>query len=93
MNETHSLLPEQEALLNKKFGNWEIFPVPASGWKLGKMRELAKELSKYNVVFCSPIPALMIMLTDEHFYTAGQCEAGEFFQMPVWTFHNDRRKP
>jgi hypothetical protein len=92
MNEQHSLLPEQEALLNDKFGKaWEILPIPASGLKLAEMKELAKELSRVETVFCSPIPALMILVAGEHHYDACQCDGGCFFKLPMWVFHNDRR--
>ena len=78
LNEQHTLLPEQEKILNDFFDKWEIFSVPASGWTYKEMQEIAKEIGpkRDNIVFASPIPALMKLVAKTKW----------------WTFHNDNRE-
>lgn len=38
LNQAHKLLPSQEALLNEKFQDWEVLPVPEEGWNLEEQR-------------------------------------------------------
>ena len=81
LNEQHKLMAEQARVLNENFGegNWELFSVPANGWKLEEMSKVAKELDETTevVVFASPIPALMVILSSK----------GVTFT----AFHNDNR--
>ena len=44
MNETHSLLPEQEKILKERFEEYEIISVPATGWTLEEMEDKAESL-------------------------------------------------
>lgn len=66
LNESHSLMEDQVRVLDEKFGegNWEILPVPAEGWTLSEMREVAHSL-KGDVVFASPVPVLLSILSRE----------------------------
>lgn len=97
MNEQHSLLEEQERILNEKFGEWEILSVPSKGWNISEMDEvIRKEFSYWEVaVFASPIPYLIKRLS---FRTGAQhvdfiegldlrLNAGQ-----VFIFHNDKRE-
>ena len=83
LNEQHSLLPAQTALLDAKFGagGWKIFPVPATGWTRQEIETLAVELAEparaLAVVFASPIPLLIARLAAR--------------KDLVLVFHNDRR--
>ena len=54
INENHSLLQEQETLLNKEFWEgWELFYVPEKGWTYEEILEVANTLVKitHSVVF------------------------------------------
>mgnify|MGYP000309279407 CR=1 FL=1 len=44
MNESHSLLPEQEKILEEKFEEYEIISVPATGWTLEEMKKKAESI-------------------------------------------------
>ena len=44
MNETHSLLPEQEEILRERFEDYEVISVPAAGWSLEQMKRKAEKL-------------------------------------------------
>lgn len=56
MNEQHSLLPEQTALLPD---GYTIASVPATGWDLDTIRQKSQEWGDRMVILVSPIPALM----------------------------------
>jgi len=43
INENHSLLPEQQRILEEKF-EYEIIPVPATGWTLEEMKKKAESI-------------------------------------------------
>ena len=81
MNEQHSLLPDQERVLNENLrGGWELYPVPAEGWTLAEMREkVMGDLFSAPVVFVSPVPALILWLGAAR----GGCD--------VMVMHNDHR--
>lgn len=87
MNEQHTLLPEQEELLNKKFkdNGWELYKIPAKGLNLKEMDGLVDELMNQFVIFVSPIP-YVIMRLNEFIYINGTT------QKRVWVFHNDNRE-
>lgn len=64
-NEMHSLLPQQEALMNEYFQEWTTVNVPACGWALEEMKSISEILQKklsvgnrptHAAVFLSPIP-------------------------------------
>ena len=104
MSEQHSLLPEQEMLLNNAFPAyemaaeygeeqvgycWEILPVPADGWNLNQMDEVIRDLKDVDtVVFVSPIPYLLAKLSREHDYVTDS----EVLHRDVRLFHNDQRE-
>jgi len=98
LNEQHSLLKEQEQILNEKFGDsWEILSVPSKGWSIKEMDEIIrKEFSYWEVaVFASPIPYLIKRLSfrcgAQHVdFIEGldlRLNAGQ-----VFIFHNDKRE-
>jgi hypothetical protein len=95
INEQHSLLPEQEKILNTQFPSWEFLKVPSDGWTLPEIMEKAKELAKDNVVFCSPVPLLLAELAKNAGFqdACSRVEPGYAGQVPsVFVFHNDRRE-
>jgi len=67
INEQHTLLDVQNELLLNKFGvdGWNTLPVPAKGWTREEMDAvMASDIFKTKtVVFVSPIPYLIKMLT------------------------------
>jgi len=91
INEQHSLFPEQEEILNKEFISWEFVKVPAEGWTLKEMQLKAGEWNLkmftseyYAVVFASPIPYLIKVMTEISY--------SDFYnQSLVMVFHNDHR--
>lgn len=44
INEQHSLMPAQEEILKEKFGQWEFVKVPATGWTIDEMKNVAQDL-------------------------------------------------
>ena len=67
INEQHSVMTEQSAILNSTFSEVEFLKVPANGWTLKQMQKEASVLKEALdattvVVFCSPIPAMMKLL-------------------------------
>jgi len=81
INEQHSLLPEQKEILSNRFENWEVLPVPSTGWTAKDMQETALYLScqeEVNAVFASPIPYLLKL-------------ACTMDNVAVHIFHNDNR--
>jgi len=94
LNEQHQLLDEQRQILDFRFGTgkWEILHVPAGGWTLEQVWEVADKLSNFSttVIFASPVPALMKELA----YREGRRDGAEYGDAPftVKLFHNDRRE-
>jgi len=95
INEQHKLLPEQESILQREYDTLETLKVPATGWTLGDMRDVAASLEAAlekgdtDLVFVSPIPYLVrrlgwyiAYLTFDRAVTPGS----------VRLFHNDRRE-
>lgn len=76
INETHSLFPQQEEILNSQFGSFERIDIPNEGLNLQGIKQLAEDLEG-GVVVASPIPALFTFLSRER---------KEFS-----VFHNDKR--
>lgn len=44
INEQHSLMPAQEEILKEKFSQWEFVKVPATGWTIDEMKNVAHDL-------------------------------------------------
>ena len=67
INEQHTLLDVQNEILLNRFGvdGWNTLPVPAKGWTKEEMDAvMASDIFKTKtVVFVSPIPYLIKMLT------------------------------
>lgn len=87
LNEQHSLLPEQEELLDREFGagKWKIYSVPQQGWTLNQMFEVIPILAKARaVVFASPVPFVLGQLS----YLKGKNPD----YPEVYVFHNDNRE-
>jgi len=90
LNEQHSLLPDQEKVLNEAFTELEIVSVPAEGWTAEEIRKRSEYLvikcyqakGKAAVVFASPIPLMIMeMVRFSHYY--------EWLQVKL--LHNDAR--
>lgn len=95
INEQHSLMKEQEDLLNRKFGEdgWEFLSVPSTGWTIEEQRKIAWELEggifkKSTVVFASPVPFLLARMGT----VVGQEESTGVICTEIFLFHNDRRE-
>ena len=83
INETHSLFPEQKNILKERFDDVEFVTVPAEGWSLETMRDVANALQSRaaegaTIVFASPIPFLLKELAQR--------------SKNVLVFHNDHRE-
>jgi Rad3-related DNA helicase len=82
LNEAHTLSKQQEKLLTEKY-NWELYPVPKTGWSLDQMYRELESLRevlrrKDTVIFVSPVPFLLKALAfyeGEH-YANGAYEVG-----------------
>ena len=86
LNEQHSLMEDQERVLNEKFDEgWEIYPVPAEGWPLQEMANIICHFKGRDVVFASPIPFLITRLS---WLEGRESEEGP---ASVRVFHNDNR--
>ena len=86
INKSHTLLPEQEFLLNNEFNanNWERFNVPIDGLGKQKMKEICEDILNNDVcgiVFASPIPYMMKLLFEKTINT----------NIEIKVFHNDNR--
>ena len=88
INEQHSLLAEQELILNHTFKeNLEIKKVPAKGWTWTQQENIAREIIEMNithVVFVSPVPVLLKELS----YNWGKDSNNPI----ILVFHNDNRQ-
>jgi len=98
INEQHSLLEEQEQILNKTYTTWEKLLVPASGWTIEEIKEVAIKLEGV-VIFVSPIPVLIKWLSeDSEINGYNKCPAGYYntsnmsMVESVKIFHNDKRE-
>ena len=93
MNESHSLLPEQEKILGMVYEGFDILPVPSQGWNIGEMIDQINQLhekacvEKFDIVFVSPIPLMIRELTE-----MAICPKGSGRRYKVKLFHNDRRE-
>lgn len=93
MNESHSLLPEQEKILGMVYEGFDILPVPAQGWDIGEMIDQIFQLheracrEKLDIVFVSPIPLMIRELTEMAICPKGSGRR----RYKVKLFHNDNR--
>jgi len=104
LNEQHSLLPQQEALLQEEFGEWATWPLPSSGLSEEEVFSTATRLVENAaqggraIVFLSPVAALVkqVLLTAIHLAVLEDTEFGQEFDwadvVPVMVFFNDRRE-
>lgn len=99
LNEQHTLLPDQERVLNEKFQEgWITRPIPQHGWTLDEQKRIADEYEGSDVsslVFASPVPVLLGLLASKSGYSelADRHNTGRVIQTPaVYIFHNDRRE-
>lgn len=95
LNEQHSLMESQKAILDKTFGEngWEFLKVPANGWSLEEQIKIANSLvgtvfEKSTIVFASPIPVLMSRLSS----LMGEQKALQIQGTKIFVMHNDRRE-
>lgn len=93
MNESHSLLPEQEKILGMVYEGFDILPVPSQGWDTDEMLDKINQLhdkaceEKLDIVFVSPIPLMIRELTE-----MAMCPNSGRRRYRVKLFHNDRRE-
>jgi len=86
MNEQHTLLPEQQQILDEQVKDWGFFSVPNEGWTLAEMQDLAVMMGTRNTIFVSPIPALMKLIAEQ------DVQKGDGHTTSFRVFHNDRRE-
>ena len=96
INEQHSLFPEQVELLKEEFGQYAMYTIPKEGITLAEQIKLADELTHdpMDVVFASPVPALLKMLSVKTGIQYGLAIANdeEYNGTIVYIFHNDKRE-
>lgn len=100
MNESHGLMDEQKSILDRKYPNYEILSVPASGWTLQEIDGVADTIheklieggkeTENAVIFVSPIPALikacmMRAVSPDYMESIYYC-------YEILIFHNDNRE-
>lgn len=100
INEQHSLLEEQEKILNERFSSgWELFKIPSEGLTIEQQKEIVENflnMGEITVIFCSPVPFLLKEIS--HFSGYGKCgnEVGVGVRgygiAEVLVFHNDNRE-
>lgn len=98
LNEQHTLLEQQEKVLENQLGSFEFLHVPATGWTLEQQKEVAQnvlDMGDVNVVFASPVPVLLGMLS----FTSGMGAEGlnngvgaVGVNTTVFILHNDKRE-
>lgn len=78
MNQTHSLMQDQQDVLDKTFPQgFDILGVPADGWTLQQQLDITQDLIGKTVVFVSPVPVLLAKATK--------------LGVDAYVFHNDNR--
>lgn len=97
INETHSLLPEQERLLNETFNRYEFLYVPQAGWSKEDQLRIAKQLVNEggNIIFISPVPVLLSLIAFYKGYGQAGIETGQplmGYDINLFLFHNDHRQ-
>jgi hypothetical protein len=81
INEQHNLMEDQVRILNEEFDEYELLKVPAVGWTLPEINQVADDLAGKTAVIVSPVPALIKLL-------AMQADEDE----NIFVFHNDNRE-
>jgi len=104
INEAHTLLPQQEALLTSEFGEWAMWPLPKDGLDKEGIFDHARRLvesaisGNRAIVFASPVGALIKQVFVTAFaaaVTEDDVFGNEFDWadvVPVFIFFNDRRE-
>jgi len=99
INEQHTLSETQVSLLNGTFPQnsyegWELWKVPTKGLTVIEQRKYAVELAGCdNVVFCSPIPLLLAMVSAAKAYQWNALAVGvRECKNGVYVFSNERRE-
>ena len=101
INEQHSLLPDQNRILNSYFDSYELYKVPADGWTIEEMNEEVDDdliQNNYNsskaIVFASPVPYLLAHCASVsgRIDTARVEYGSEHPELYVYLFHNDKRE-
>jgi len=97
MNESHTLLSEQEKILNETFGTYEFLYVPKEGWSYSDQLKIAKELVQEggNIIFVSPVPVLLSLIAFYRGYGEAGIDIGQPFMgcnINLYLFHNDHRE-
>lgn len=59
------LLEEKERLIIKTFGEYDVLKVPENGLDFSEMKKIASKLQNANVIFCSPVPDLLRLLSKK----------------------------
>lgn len=98
INDAHTLLEDQERVLDEKFGpeGWERLNIPIEGLNLVQMEELCHKLNGEDVVFASPIPYLVMRLSTAAVqwwaYEGGSASTPPSINVRVvYVLHNDHR--
>lgn len=97
INEAHSLLSEQEKILNESFGTYEFLYVPKNGWSYEDQLKIARELVEGggNIIFVSPVPVLLASIAFYKGYGRAGIETGQplmGYDTNLFLFHNDHRE-
>ena len=99
INEQHTLSETQIRLLDEQFPKssrnpWELWKVPAKGLTVTEQRKYAVKLAGCdNVVFCSPIPLLLAMVSAAKAYQWSESVVGKReCKNGVYVFSNERRE-
>lgn len=96
LNEQHTLLKEQEELLNRTFPmgtfRMNMILVPAAGWNQNQQKEIMKGLDE-TVLFISPVPFMLMTLSKESQVNSFQCPAPTISKVDqVLIMANDTRE-
>lgn len=101
INEQHSLLSDQNRILNSYFDSYELYKVPAEGWSIKQMNEqvdndIIQENYNYSkaIVFASPVPYLLAHCASVsgRIDTAREDYGLAIPELYVYLFHNDKRE-
>ena len=94
LNEQHFMSPQQASLLEGWYGEVEPCLIPARGLDqegMGVVAEMLceEQLRGVQIIFLSPIPALMVRVAWEAGYRTTEGAGGEYCPL---VFANDRRE-
>ena len=97
INEAHSLLSEQEKILNERFDSYEFLYVPREGWSYEDQLRIARSLVEEggSVIFVSPVPVLLAYIGFYRGYGRAGIDIGQPFvgcNTSLYLFHNDHRE-